>query len=58
MRISHLDAEEIAKKVFFFKLIVENMKLEDSRELLTVAVALEMVTNELRQQAAQKPTTL
>jgi len=50
--ISHLDTEAIAKKVFYFKLVIENMKLKDT-ELLTVAVALEIVGSELRQEAAE-----
>ncbi len=51
--ISHLDGEAIAKKVFFFRLVIENMKLSRVIELLTVATALEVVSNELRQQAAK-----
>jgi hypothetical protein len=55
MRIStnHLDGEAIAKKVLYFRLIIENMKLENEIEFLTVAVALEIVSQELRQQAAE-----
>jgi len=52
--IRYLDGEAIAKKVFFFKLILENMKLTENIELLTVATALELIANELRQQAALK----